>query len=231
MKENKKILSGIAWLLLAGILLVTVWGVLHRKNLAEEAFADQIEQVDLDTIHLENSGVSVSFEEVILSRQNETRKLVVSTQPAAVSIELTDRLIEKLDFDFLKKSQKVTYAGTGYFIVDLDALTPAHILADEAAKTVTIQIGHAHLEAIEIDPNKIIIDEVKESLLARGDIKLTVSDYNAIEKEIRRRMEARCNTAENAQKADDLALKAVKEIYDPVVKAVDHRYSVVVEFV
>ena len=48
-------------------------------------------------------------------------------------------------------------------------------------KTVTIRIDHAYLEAIEIEPNDIIIDEVKEGLLARGDIELTVADYNAIE--------------------------------------------------
>lgn len=38
------------------------------------------------------------------------------------------------------------------------------------------------------------------------------------------------NTAENGQEADDLALKMVREVYEPVVKAIDGRYSVVVEF-
>ena len=47
-------------------------------------------------------------------------------------------------------------------------------------KTVTIFFDHAYLQAIEIDPNNIIIDEVKEGLLARGDIELTVRDYNVI---------------------------------------------------
>ena len=34
----------------------------------------------------------------------------------------------------------------------------------------------------------------------------------------------------NGQEADSLAIKMVKEIYEPIVKAIDNRYSVVVEF-
>ena len=43
-------------------------------------------------------------------------------------------------------------------------------------------------------------------------------------------MMAEFNTARNAQEADDLALQIVKEIYEPLVKAVDAAYEVRVEF-
>ena len=172
----------------------------------------------------------MDFAEVIVGTQEETRKLIVSTQQATVSIELTDSLIKKLDYDFLKKTQKVSYTGTGYFIVDLDNLTKDNIIQDKQNKTVTIQIGHAYLETIEIDPNKIIIDEVKEGLLARGDIELTVKDYNSIEKELRNQLEAKFKTAENGQNADAIALRMVKEVYEPIVKAIDSNYTLYVEF-
>lgn len=172
----------------------------------------------------------MNFAEVLLSNHNETRKLIVSTQEGKVTTELTERLIRKLDFSFLKKTQNVSYTGTGYFVVDLDKLTPSNIIEDKVKKTITIQINHAYLETIEIDPNRIVIDDVKEGLLARGDIKLTVSDYNAIEKELRNRLMEKFNTIANGQEADSLAIKMVKEIYEPIVKAIDNRYSVVVEF-
>ena len=86
------------------------------------------------------------------------------------------------------------------------------------------------MQSIEIDPNNIIIDEVKEGLLARGDIELTVRDYNVIAKELCTRLEEKFNTAANGQKADDLALKMVKEVYEPIVKAIDRRYDVSVQF-
>lgn len=82
----------------------------------------------------------------------------------------------------MKKTQNLSYTGTGYFVVDLDHLSPSNVVQGRDKKTVTIQIGRAYLQAVEIDPDNIIIDEVEESLLARGDIKLTVAGYNAIDR-------------------------------------------------
>jgi hypothetical protein len=212
------------------LLVVVVYGCAHRAAPSGMQVNDGVEQVDLDTIYLPHSGVEVNFADILLSDQNETRKLIVSTQSATVSVKLTDRLIEQLDFDFMKKTQNVSYTGTGYFVVDLDRLNSSNIVDDRSKKTVTIRIDHAHLQAIEIDPNRIIIDDVKESLLARGDIKLTVADYNAIEKQLRTRLEERFDTAANGQAADDLALRMVKAIYEPIVKAIDPGYIVIVQF-
>ena len=130
----------------------------------------------------------------------------------------------------MKKTQKVSYTGKGYFVVDLDKLTGDDVVEDKTKKVITIKIGHAYLQAIEINPNDIIIDEVKEGLLAKGDIKLTVADYNVIEKELTDRLESKFNNAANGQKADDIALKMVKKVYEPIVNAINPEYSVYVEF-
>ena len=217
----------VLFVLIVGVL---VWGRNNRITVFREAYDDGLEQIDLDTIYLDNSGVEVNFSEILLGKQEETRKLIVSTQEATVSTELSDRLIQKLDFDFLKKTQKVSYTGKGYFVVDLDNLTGEDIIEDKEKRIITIKIGHAYLQAIEIDPDKVIVDEVREGLLARGDIELTVKDYSIIEKELRSRLETKFNTAENGQVADHLALRMVREVYEPVIKAIDQRYSVVVEF-
>lgn len=216
--------------LLVLVLLVFILGLVFGAGSDPAAVSDGIEQIDLDTIHLKGSGVEVNFSDVILSSQNETRKLIVSTQNGTVTTKLTDRLIEQLDFDFMKKTQNVSYTGTGYFVVDLDNLTATNVIEDKDKKTVTILIDHAYLQAIDIDPNNIIVDDVKTSLLAWGNIKLTVADYNAIERELRSRLEEKFDTVANGQAADDLALKMVKEVYEPVVKAIDRRYSVIVQF-
>lgn len=230
MKDKNKVLTIICYVLAAAIALTLLWGLVNGKHVFKDTYSDGIEQVDLDTIYLQGSKVEVDFSEVIIGTQEETRKLIVSTQEATVSTELTSELIRQLDFDFLKKTQKVSYTGKGYFVVDLDNLTKENIVQDKQEKTVTIKIDHAYLQAIEIDPEKIIIDEVKEGLLARGDIKLTVKDYNAIEKELRNRMEEKFNTAENGQKADAIALQMVKEVYEPVIRAIDSSYELYVEF-
>ena len=66
--------------------------------------------------------------------------------------------------------------------------------------------------------------------LAIRVVELTVADYNAIEKELRTRLEDKFDTVANGQKADDIALEMVKEVYEPIVKAIDRRYDVLVEF-
>ena len=225
--KKEKIIIGV---LLAAISVTLIWGLCNKKSVFKDTFDDGIEQIDLDSIYLTGSGVQVDFSEVIVGKHQETRKLIVTTQEATVSTELTDRLIKQLDFNFLKKTQNVSYTGTGYFVVDLDKLTKDRIIQDTKAKTLTIQIDHAYLQAIEIDPNKIIIDEVKEGLLARGDIELSVQDYNSIEKELRNRLEDKFNTSANGQKADKIALQMVKEVYEPIVKAIDNSYEIHIEF-
>lgn len=230
MKNNRKLLNITAGALAAALIAVVAWGRVYGADPLHMRVSDGIEQIDLDTIYLRSSGVEVNFTDVILSAQNETRKLIVSEQTGTVTTKLTDRLIRQLDFDFLKKTQNVSYTGTGYFVVDLDNLTAANVITDRDRRTVTIRIDHAYLQAVEIDPSGIIVDDVQESLLARGDIRLSVADYKAIEQDLRARFEEKFDTAANGQAADELAVKMVKEVYEPVVKAVDRRYSVIVEF-
>ncbi len=221
-------------LLLINILLLAaaLFFFLHGFQPATDtsSYDDGLTQIDPDTIYLADSNVTVSFSDVILSKQNETRKLIVSTQEATISAQLENNLIESLNLDILKKNQTVTYTGKGYFAVDLSAISEDDILTDDHAKTVTIQIGHAYLENIVIDPNQIVIGETKESLLNRGDIKMTLENLNDLEKEIRSRLEESFNTAENGQVADDNALQMVKEVYESVVKAVDDHYTLQVCF-
>lgn len=230
MKDRQAVLNAIAAALAVLVAAIIVFGCIFGAGPLHTQVSDGIEQIDLDTIYLTSSGVEVDFSEVILSRQNETRKLIVSTQSGTVTTKLTDRLIKQLDFDFMKKTQNVSYTGTGYFVVDLDHLTSDNVIEDRDKKTVTIRIDHAYLQAIEIDPNNIMIDEVEESLLARGDIKLTVSDCSAIERDLRSRLEEKFDTAANGQAADELAVEMVKDVYEPIVKAIDRSYSVVVQF-
>ena len=227
---KKGILLGVSAILLEASLVVLIWGVCNKRVLFRESYSDGVEQVDLDTIYLGDSDVTVDFSEVLLGKQYETSQLIVSTQQATVSMELSESLINKLDFDFLKKSQKISYTGQGYFVVDLHELTKECILEDKEKKIITIKIPHAYLKDIVIDPNKIIVFAVKESLFARGNIELSMGDYKEIEKELVRRMKEKFNTTEQGQIADATALRMVKEVYEPVVKAVDKEYSVVVEF-
>lgn len=227
---KKKLWNILCIVVLAAIVIITLWGVIHKKNQAKDDFSDGLEKQEADVIYLEGSRMEVSFSDVILSNQNETRKLIVSEQEGTVSTLLTSRLIQQIDFDFMKKTQTISYTGKGYFVVDLSHLTKDDVIEDKEHQTIRILIDHAYLETVDINPDDIIIDEVKESLLARGKMKLTVAEYNEIERQLRQKLELQFNTPENAQEADDIALKMVKELYETVIKAIDPTYQVEVGF-
>ena len=114
MKNRQKALNITAAVLAVLLLAVVLWGVLRGGDPLHMQVSYGIEQVDLDTIYLQSSGLEVNFSDIILSGQNETRKLIVGTQTGTVTTQLTDRLIRQLDFDFLKKTQNVSYTGTGF---------------------------------------------------------------------------------------------------------------------
>lgn len=215
---------------IVGIIGIVGWSKGNAKQADKETYVDGIEQVNLDSIYLEDSGVQVDFSEIIIGNEKETRKLIVLEQEAAATVQLSKSLIDKIDFDLIKTTQEVSYTGKGYFVVDLDKLTKENIVEDKEKKIITIQIGHAYLQNVEIDPNEVQIGEIQKGVLGKGKIELTVSDYNTIEKNLKEEMEKHLNIAENGQKADDIALKMVKEVYEPIIKAIDSRYSVSVEF-
>ena len=228
--KKTRLYSILCAILLVAIAVVLIWSRSVKSDENELTYEDGIEQLDLDSIYLKDSGVQIDFSEVIIGSENESRKLIVYEQEATVSTQLTDSLIKKLDLDWLKKTQKVSYTGKGYFVVDLDKLTKNDVVEDKSKKQITVKIEHAYLEAIKINPEDIIIDEVKESLLARGDIELTVADFNTIEKKLLAEIDAKLNTVKNIREADKIALKEVKAIYEPIVKAINPQYDVIVEF-
>ena len=218
-----------AILLVSTLAIIIVFNV--KKNSSTTKFDDGIEMIDPNTIKLGGSGVRVSFSDVILSKPNETRKLVAYEVTGDVSYTIEDRMLDSLDWDPTKKYQTVTYKGKGSFVVDLDKLNKSNIIDDEENKVLTIRIKHPYLDTIEIDPDKVEIGSQKSGFFTIGSIKLTVQDYNTIERELSKRLRESFNEASNGQKADDMALKAVYDIYEPVVKAVDSRYDLKVEFI
>lgn len=216
-------------LTVAIIVVLAIFG--RQQYKIDSSYEDGMDDIDPNTIILDGGKVRVSFSDVILSEEKETRKLVVFEQDGTVTAKIEDRVVKQLDVDALKKNQSVTYTATGHFIVDLDNLNESNLIDDKDNKILTIKITHPHLDSIDIDPNEIKIGEKDNGLLAFGKLKLSLEDYNDIEKDLQKRLQEKFDTSANGQKADDLAIKAVYDIYEPIVKAVDEDYKLQIEFV
>ena len=60
---------------MAAIIGILIWGMNATTTVFSETYNDGVEQIDINTIYLENSGVEVDFSEVLLSNQEETKKI------------------------------------------------------------------------------------------------------------------------------------------------------------
>lgn len=227
---KRKILSTICIILAVSIVLIIACFHNESDHGSGSTYNDGITQIDPNKIELGQSGARVSFSDVILSKPKEARKLVVMEQEATVSADIEKSKIRGIDLDIIKQNQTVTYTATGHFVVDLDSLSKKNILDDPDNKVLTIKIKHPRLDALEIDPNKIKVGDQSNGFLAFGDLVLSVNDYVNLEKDLQRRFKEKLDTSANGQAADDIALKMVKETFEPVVHAVDEDYSVVIEF-
>lgn len=224
-KKNKIVLGCCLGLILISLcILIFSCGRSNDKN--SNKYDDGLEQIDPNKIELSNGKVEVNFADILITNQKETRKLIVLELDAMAPVELKENLIKGIDINLLNKTQTVRYSTTGCFVVDLEKLTKDNIVVDHKEKTVTIQIPHAHLDTIEIDPYKIKVDDVEGGLFSKKDIKLEISDYVKLEQKLKAKIIETFDTAENGQKADSAAREQVKAIYEPIVQAIDSDYKV-----
>ena len=67
MKHNQKLLNIAVAILALALIILVIWGYAHKSAEMDNAYADGIQQIDLDTIHLQASDVEVNFSDIILS--------------------------------------------------------------------------------------------------------------------------------------------------------------------
>ena len=217
-------------LLVASIVIIIKYK--DEKVSTIDKYQDGIEYVSPNTIELKNSGAHVTFSDVLVSQPQEARKLIVFETMAVTSAIIEKSKIKNINLKAIMQNQTVTYRAMGVFVVSLDSdsLTKESIKDDPKNKLLTIEIEHPKLEAIEIDPNKIVIGRQDNGFLAFGELVLSVDNYVELEKELKKKLEDKLDTVANGQKADAIAREKVKEIYEPVVHAIDPEYRLVVEF-
>ncbi|MCR4673942.1 MAG: DUF4230 domain-containing protein [Lachnospiraceae bacterium] len=230
MKQNR--LLGIACVVvgIAIILVVVMFYDKHAEYKKEKKNESGIEKLDLNSFITEDGGMRVSFSEVILSPIEEQRKLIVFKQIAKVNYTIEDRVFEAIDVDMLKQNQTVYYEAEGSFVVNLEEVTKEDIVEDKEKKLITIYVPHPKLDSIEIDPNRITFDDADKGTLVFTNLKITINDYVDIQKELQNRLQEKLDTTANGQEADDAAKEMVKQVYEPVIKAVDSDYDVVIDF-
>ena len=210
------------------IILVVLLFALFRKP-KEEAVETMAEPYPIEEERYSiNSRSLVEFSDVIVEQFREESKLLVSSVDATISMELKQN--SGWDIGILTKTQKINYQGTGKFYVDLSMMGPHSLHLDEDSQTITIEIPHASMEPLEIDPTRFTCEEVENGLLAFGDLKFTPQEFNDLQTTCKLKLEKEINTEANRNAADERAVEEMMKIYEPIVKTVDDDYSVEITF-
>lgn len=228
MAKLRQLLANIGLGLCAlAIIIVALLAIIHKPEDTVQAVAMEPFNIEDETYHINGRSLA-EFSDVIVEKFNEESRLMVSSVDASVSMELKQN--SGLDIGILTKKQNVTYKATGKFYVDLSMMGEHSIKLDEDSRTITIEIPHAKMDPIEIDPTKFTVDRVENGLLAFGDLKFTPAEFNSLETTCKSKLENELNTAANRQAADERAVEEMMKIYEPVVKTVDDAYSVDIVF-
>lgn len=207
---------------------LTIVGVVKKKDSSIERKDNNVLYVDDDERYHVNGRTVVEFSDVICEQFREESELIVSSVDA--SCETKVKQTGAFDLDVLNKYQTFVYKTTGHFSVDLSEMSEKSISLDEERKVITISIPHAKMMPVEIDPTGFVAKDTKNGFLAFGSLKFTANEYNNIEVECKRKLEEGINTKDNRMMADENAIEEIKNIYEPIVKAVDDEYSVEIVF-
>ena len=166
----------------------------------------------------------IDFTNAVLGKAKEESELIVMVQEVLVDAEISNALA---NIGFLKKTQKIHYAGSGEFGVNLKGFGEDDVSVDLDAKKVVLTIPHTTLYSYKIDPNKTQIEDVKKSsFLALGQIKFTQEQQNILDKEVDATLRKELDTPALKEKADELAVLKVRELFQPVVTAVSEDFIV-----
>lgn len=102
------------------------------------------------------------------------------------------------------------------------------VAVDIDTKTVTIYIPRPEVYDLIVDPNDFILDETSKGLLAFGDIKMTLEEAFYIESQAVSVLKGAAEADELTEKAEDTAEKKLEELFQPVARAVDPDYRIVI---
>ena len=166
---------------------------------------------------------SIDFQNAILGEAREKQELIVLEQDVQVDTEISNALA---NIEIFKKTKMIHTFGTGVYTVDLGQIDADHVAVDEPSQTVTVTVPHAVLQYVNINVDLTTFEETEHEIFGFGDIKLTQEQQKVVDESIDDVMRATLSDQALLDKADEVAVLKVAEIFQPLVSAVSDTYLV-----
>ncbi len=224
----KKIINSFLFKVIIILALLIVIIVIFESR--EGGVFSPVEQTSTETVSVEGTVLveKLDFGEVVMGEASGKSEFIVLEQEVSVETK-TSRSLG--DIEILTKSQNMHSPGIGVYTVDLSQISESDIIADQQNETVLILIPHPTLYSVTPDYDNTTIDDIERgSFLAFGDIEMTQQEQLDAQKLIIEAMTVELETKTQLEKADRFAVAQVKELLQPIIKAVDSKYTVMVDF-
>ena len=239
MKKLFKLICFIAIAALVGIAAVNLPKMIGTDN---QVTVTPVENHDLT---LENEGpmgyTAADFSEVIVVEAVKKKKLITSQRELAEDYVLTDVKVQNLTnsqyvgylVDLVNKygteEMTITVHATGKYSVDLEPMSEESIEVDNDNKTVTLYVEDTKVEGVEIHYEKTEYSDVVHTWATDGKITLTPDKMDEIYNEVTANMTQALQTEERMKEANQDSVKALEELFGPLVKKVAEDYTVVIK--
>lgn len=217
--------------LIIGLLIGAVAMFFLSRSLTKKPHSSgDVASVNEDGIIEEHFGgyTAIDFKDAILGEAGEHQELIVMEQPIKYATTLTRE--GPWQWEVFRKTQTITYSGTGVYTVDLSGLKEENISVDEEDKTVKITVPHAILQYVNPNYEEIEFSDTEKGLLAFTEIKLTTEELNELYKTVEQEMTELLNEEEILNQADEIARVKVWDIFQPLVTSVSPKHKLEVAF-
>ena len=171
---------------------------------------------------------AADFGPVVLGKATELSKYEVYNRELSQKETLTDTAI--LNIKYLTKKQSIKFSGDSTWTVNMEDLKESDISVDNDKKVVSIVIPLPEVN-IKLNPAKTQNGKVvKGSKLAFGKIKIEPEAYKALENRALKDMYSKVIEENEIHDAQTAAVKAMKTLYNPVIRSVAEDYTVNITF-
>lgn len=181
---------------------------------------------------LENNGflgfTAADFQEAIVGKATQKALFIVDEQELSVESTITQAGL--FGWGALEKNQAVIYAGTAQYTVDLSKLSSKDIKVDDESHTITVEVPAVELHEVAFNPDKTIIGDSSNGLLAFGKVKLDMEQQQAVETEAKAKLEAKAKEEVCFNKAREYAKYSLRDFFETTIESVTNSYKVKVNF-
>jgi len=160
----------------------------------------------------------INVKEVLMNDIKGKAELITLEIELQQTLEWDETWWEK---DVFRKSQKVTFHGSGIYTTDLAEIDYEDVMLDEGSKRILIKMNRPSVRLVNLNEEKTEFNDVETGVLRFGNVKMTPEESEILRKVAKDKMNEELNSEENLARASLHAESAINELFSKVLDSID----------